>query len=110
MAYIIKIKNTTHFLRDIRENIEIGAEAKAGNIYIFKSVHSGFELYWTCEQTTKVTRYISKADVFVHKVSLIGILEAFVGIDPTIQDIEDKLTHDLSCLIKMFHNKRDNTD
>ena len=110
MAYIVYIKKTTHFLRDIKENIEIEAEAKANNIYIFKNVHSGFDQYWTCEQTSKVTRYIKKTDVSVHLMSLKALLEFSVGIDPTIQDVEDKLVHDLSCLIKMFHNKRDDTD
>jgi hypothetical protein len=110
MAYIVYIRRTTHFLRNIKENIEIGAEAKANNVYIFKNVKSTFENYWTCEQAHKVPRYIKKEDVNIHRISLIGILEAFVGIDPTIEDIEDKISHDLSCLIKIFHNKRDDTD
>lgn len=110
MAYIIYIRNTTHFLRDIKENIEIGAEAKANNIYIFKNVHSGYDQYWTCEQANRVPRYIKKEDVNVHHISLKALLDMFVGVDPSIQDVEDKIVHDLSCLLKIFHNKRDDTD
>jgi hypothetical protein len=110
MAYIVHIKNTTHFLRNIKDNIELGAEAKANNVYIFKKVSSKYPEYWTCEQANKVPRYIKKEDVSVRSVSLKALLELVVGIEPTIENIEDKLSNDLSCLLKIFHNKRDDTD
>jgi hypothetical protein len=45
MVYIVYIKNTTHFLRNIKDGSELGAEAKAGNIYVFKKVNSGYDKY-----------------------------------------------------------------
>jgi hypothetical protein len=110
VAYLIYIKNTTYFLRDIKDSIEVGAEAKANNVYVFKNVRDTFDKYWTCEQANKAPRYIKKEDVNVYVISLKALLQFFVGIDPSIEDVEDKLAHDLSCLLKIFHNKRDDTD
>lgn len=110
MIYIVEILNTTHFLRDIRENIEIGAEAKKGNIYIFSEITEVFEGYWTCVQVPKVNRYIAKKDTRVRVFSLENLLQFTVGLNPTFEDVEKQMAAVLTFFLRVFHNKREDTD
>jgi hypothetical protein len=112
MIYIAKIKRNTHFYKLVDKEMDIAAQARKGNVYIFKNVKNTYAGYWTCEKDdyAHIPQYIKKEDVIVRSVSLQSILELFVGINPTIEDIEKKLSSDLSCLLRIFQNRRDDTD
>ena len=108
--YILEILSTTVFLRDIRENVALGVEARKGNIYIFFEVSSCFEGYWTCKEPPKLDKYVAKKYTRVRLFSLRHLLEFTVGIEPTVEDIEKQIATRLMFLLKSFHNKREDLD